>query len=317
MEGRSHTCFGRDYCTFHHICQQPTSENEELNISSSEIRKKKMPGRRTLVDTNSSLLLYSASTSLFASPNKWNPKYTHVDVNPQVGVREWNSYWLKHTPKVDVMVISKAPISAPSWTYDSSSAGNWTYTRRLCKDYSYIGSKCDLDLEYRIVNAAFHATVGQFLPRLLTTLVHLSRNSASDKPTLIWHGSWYIPPVCARNAMPKSATLVPDKWSDHNGKESVDPWTLYYNAQVYIHHGILTRVLPYFNTTYIPLAYPSVRSGKKEIRQAPPNIQFSPSGKRKDCIRNVDFSTGSVPSVFLDKLLTAMARVTEDEHLSM
>jgi len=230
IERRSHRCLGRDYCTFHHICRPIISPNE---AEKSEERKKKMPGRRILAATNSSLLLYSASSSLFASPNSINPKYTLPDVDYQTGVRALNTYWVKHARKADIVLLSRAPLAPPSWTYEFHAGffGNWSYTRLLCKEYNYINRHCDYNLEHRLVNAGLHVTVNHFLPTLLNSLVLLSRDTELQKVIMAWHGTWYIQPICAGAGLPKHAALLRDIWSDSNNEGAVDPWTLYHNVQ--------------------------------------------------------------------------------------
>ncbi|PPR02425.1 hypothetical protein CVT26_011394 [Gymnopilus dilepis] len=283
-EGRSHRCLGRDYCTFHHICRPPFSGHEEYSEELSG-RKKKLPGLKVLQATSSSILQYSLSTNLYASKNQSDPAYNLLQIDSTTGIRVSNTYWLKRTHKADVIVLHRGPVEAPASTYFGGVSGDWTFAEQLCKEKNYLEPyACMVSLEYLIVNAALHATFTSFLPSLLGSLRTISEDHAIRSATVFWHGSWYMQPYCAKAALPKDITLLRDVWSNMDKESFVDPWSLYYNVQVYIHDHLLRQILPHFNITHIPMAFPAY-GGPPRFRFAREEPEFTETSA-KDCLLN-------------------------------
>ncbi|KIM45190.1 hypothetical protein M413DRAFT_333906 [Hebeloma cylindrosporum] len=215
-ENRSHTCLGQRFCTFHHICRLPSSQN---NFGRDEIsgRKKKIPSANALLATKSSILRFSLSTNLHTSD-----QYS--------GVRPQNTHWLKSARRSDVVVMNRGPIPAPGWTYPTDgNTANWTFAVDLCGRKNYLGNNdCTGDLEQLLVNAALHATLNIFLPDLLLSLGNLLADFELRKTRLFWHGSWYIQPLCAKFNLPNTIPLLRGILPK---SPPVDPWSFYYNSQ--------------------------------------------------------------------------------------
>ncbi|KAF8973173.1 hypothetical protein BDZ97DRAFT_658718 [Flammula alnicola] len=230
-ERRSYTCLGQEFCTFHHICRPPAAEIDDSGEISG--RKKKMPSKNLLLTTRSSLLQYTHSTTLYASQNKHDEGYTAAVVDEQSNVRVPNAYWLRRARKAGIVVMNRGPLPAPGSTYNFANGlvGNWTFTKTLCADNNYLDPLgCDATLGSRLVNAALSATTDRFLPSLLLSLQAISKDFEIARSLLVWQGSWYIQPLCAKAGLPGTIPLLRDIWSDSEGA-LIDPWSIYYNSQ--------------------------------------------------------------------------------------
>lgn len=227
LEKRSHQCLGRDFCTFHHICRLPF---HGLPPSTEPpARKKKIPSRQTLLLDNSSLLIYSLSSTLYPSLDKQDPAYIYPQVDPYTQVRQSNSFWRRQARKSDIVVINRPPIPAPASTYPN---GNWTYAQSLCMQNNYlVPLACDDTFENNLINAAIHATVKHFLPSLFDTLGALSVDPEMKNTRLLWHSNWYIQPFCAKSGLPDFVPLLQDIFFSAGRNALIDPWSYYYNAQ--------------------------------------------------------------------------------------
>lgn len=227
-EKRSHRCLGRDYCTFHHICRPPASAGIE---DSEELvgRKKKLPNRSNLLAYNSSLLQYALSTTLYASSDKEDVAYRYPIVDAETGIRMENTFWLRQARKADIIILNRGPTPAPASTYP---AGDWTFAENLCNSVNYLRTiSCDVDLEHLLANAALHATIKSFLPALLRTLRVISNDLEITNSLILWHGNWFIQPLCATSGFPNRFSFVRDVYSDSKVDSLIDSWSLYHNSQ--------------------------------------------------------------------------------------
>ncbi|KAK0454588.1 hypothetical protein EV421DRAFT_1942139 [Armillaria borealis] len=240
-EHRSHPCRGQEFCTFHHICQLPfngTGRVEKV-IDSRDQRFQKSPSGRELIESGSSIVRYIMSTSLYLSSNKNDIRYTLPYVNPLTGVRTRDTFWLHQARKADVILMNRGPIPAPAWTYDGTLHGNWSYIDCLHLNGSAtVDFASRLNTRVRILNAALHATLTQFLPELHRTLrtIHTDQDIRRKCNLWIWHGSVQ----CNKDF------------------SASNPWSVYYEAQVYMHNYILSKILPHYGILFLPL--PSVES---------------------------------------------------------
>lgn len=225
-ENRSHSCLGQRFCTFHHICRLPYSQNS-FGQDEFSGRKKKMPVADALLATKSSVLRFSLSTNLHTSDRI---PYIRPVVDQYSGVRVQNTHWIKKSRKSDIVVMNRGPISAPEWTYPTDgTAANWTFAINLCGKKNYLkNNNCNGNLEQLLANAALHATLHIFLPDLLLSLNNLSADFELRKAQLFWHGSWYIQPLCAKFNLPNTIPLLRGMLPK---SASVDPWSFYYNSQ--------------------------------------------------------------------------------------
>lgn len=201
-----HECPGPEYCNFHHICLSP-------GYATPQGRYKLPPKNRELIASNSAVLRYVLSTSLYTAQYENDTGYTKAVVDPATGVRLKNAYWLYQARKADVILINRGPIPAPAWTFASHNAlGNWTFARELPR---HLGEGKSLGIE--VVNAAFHVTVTRFIPEVLESLHTAQADPLIRAKTLIWPASWFA------------------GWADfgnfHSTRKVDDPWALYYNAQ--------------------------------------------------------------------------------------
>ncbi|KAK0226304.1 hypothetical protein IW262DRAFT_757780 [Armillaria fumosa] len=213
-EHRSHPCRGQEFCTFHHICQLPFNGTGRVEkaIDSRDQRFQKSPSGRELIGSGSSIVRYIMSTSLYLSSNKSDARYTLPYVNPLNGVRIRDTFWLRQARKADVILMNRGPIPAPAWTYDGTPYGNWSYIDCLhLNESAPVGFTTRLDTRVRILNAALHATLTQFLPELHRTLrtIHTDQDIRRRRNLWIWHGSVQCNEDFAAN----------------------DPWSLYHDAQ--------------------------------------------------------------------------------------
>ncbi|KAF8547621.1 hypothetical protein OG21DRAFT_1501476 [Imleria badia] len=146
-----------------------------------------------------------------------------------------------------------------------------------------------------ILNAAVHLIVSRFLPDLFQLLQSLQREvRPSRRKRLIWPSSWYRLPGrgAARTALlrPHGRSKVQDVIHQtflHNRRprssaEHVltlqlsalidadltntalleDPWTLLFNAQVYLENMVLRELLPRYGIVFLPLDVPWVEDAQ-------------------------------------------------------
>ncbi|KAJ7039133.1 hypothetical protein C8F04DRAFT_997212, partial [Mycena alexandri] len=222
-EHRIHECPGPEFCNFHHICLP-------ANYTTPQDRYKFAPKDAELV--NSALLRYVLSTSLYASKDKNDVRYTELVVDPLTGIRLKNAFWLLHARKADVILLNRGPIPAPAWTFAGHiTRGNWTFARELPR---HLGEGDSLGTE--IINAAFHATVTRFIPEVLESVRAIHKDSWIRHKTLAWHPSWFF---------------EADFQNFLSTRKVVDPWALYYSAQVHMQNYLLRALLPHHGVHFL------------------------------------------------------------------
>lgn len=221
---RTHTCPGRDFCTFHHICSDNNESKERVG------RKKRMPSDNVLRTTKSSLFQYTFSSTLYASSNKSSRVYMFPAIDQETGVQQINQYWLGRARKADIIVLNRPPLPAPVSTYSS---GNWTFASAFCMEQKlYPSDACKLSLSYALAIAALDATLRKFLPSVLQTVQKLASDSYIRRSLHIWQGTWFVQSSCARKGLPGRLHLHTNFWNSDGLLESrMDPWTFFYNAQ--------------------------------------------------------------------------------------
>ena len=231
---RTHTCPGREYCTFHHICRTPPTSPEDLDTHDRAGRKKKIPSDTFLRATLTALLQYTYSTTLYVASNKSDPLYQSPLVDLETGVQQVSQYWSNRARKADVIVMSRAPLPAPVSTYTLAPSGNWTFASALCSRQKHFPTNyCSLSLPYALAIAALDMTLRNFLPSVIETIRKLPADSLFQGPLRIWHGNWVIQPPCAVKRLSRDTQLLPDFWSCTDLFDScqTDPWSYFYNVQ--------------------------------------------------------------------------------------
>ncbi|KAJ7188583.1 hypothetical protein C8R46DRAFT_1055171, partial [Mycena filopes] len=268
-EHRIHECPGPEFCKFHHICL-PT------DYTSPRDRYKLPPKDAELVASDSALLRYVLSTSLYAAKDRDDAGYTEAVVDPATGVRLKNGFWLLHARKADVILFNRGPIPAPAWTFaGDNTQGNWSFAQELPR---HLGEGNSLGTE--IINAAFHATVTRFIPDVLQTLQVIQKDPSIRRKTLAWHASWF---------------LEADFQKFLSTRRLEDPWALYYNAQVYMQNYFLKALLPHHGVHFIS-------------RMTPPRIVASYSPTKAGPQDRLRFPLGTpnaqaMEAVFLKSLI--------------
>jgi hypothetical protein len=204
---------------------------------------------------------FSLSDTLF--PIQGDDEINGPDVDPRTGIRIQHSYWFKESWKAELLILNKGPIPAPASTYDGGT-GNWSFTQRDNE------AQEEETLSARIVKAAFDVIFQVYVPQLLHTLNVI----AGIKSDTVFFGPWFQQPVCTNAGLDAKFRTTRLFWDPY---DSVDPWSLYYNTQgrgphvpfgamivlancypVYIIDRILPMILPYFNTTFIPMTVPLI-----------------------------------------------------------
>jgi hypothetical protein len=247
------SCPGPLSCPFHVLChplsRPPGSTSGPLTPAD-------------VVSTNISLIRFVYSSTLHPSPTRDDPRFRLPFVDPRTDVRVVDSRWVTHIASrrkngTDVLVLNRAPLSAPAWSYNATS-GDWTWLRALRDleqehaeplarhlfadvlshlDYLLTESNAQRLL---LLGAALHSTVSTFIPSLLLNLEKLRdhvghRTVLGDRPVL-WYGSWFQPVSCAPDHV---STLLSSKPDPRRlllrllaQAEAIDnPWSAYYNAQ--------------------------------------------------------------------------------------
>lgn len=249
---RTHTCPGREFCTFHHICQTPSISPEDSDTYDSRAgRKKKIPSDNFLRATRSAVLQYTFSTTLYAASNQSDALYQFPMVDPETGVQQISQYWLRRARKADVIIMSRAPMPAPISTYTLGSSGNWTFAATLCGQQNHFPANyCGISLHYDVAIAALDTTLRNFLPSIMQTLRKLETNNLFQDSLRVWHGHWFIQPSCALTGLPRDTPLLPYFWSCTDPVKPchmMDPWTYFYNVQGTSHlSGLVVLLIAQF-----------------------------------------------------------------------
>lgn len=235
LDNRQFPCFGPEFCTFHHICQHQSKTPEAVTIDNGDGRFQKPPRQQDLISSGTSLLRYVLSTSLHTSKDPRDPAYIRPVVDPATGVRVRNNYWNPHARKADVIILNRGPLPAPAWTYnDGDSGGNWSFVDQLYLNKSTIYLNENNSLATRVINAALHTTLVSFLPSTIRSLLSLREDRIFRQKIIIWHGSWYLQPLCTvKRNLSKHSLLIGGSLYPFSPQTSsaIDPWSLYYNAQ--------------------------------------------------------------------------------------
>ncbi|KAG1838452.1 hypothetical protein DFJ58DRAFT_668359 [Suillus subalutaceus] len=224
------------------------------------------PSVEELVQTGSSLDNYVLSDTLLTLPDPEAPEYSVPYIHAFSGVRSRETYWLTSAKKADVLILGRGPFSAPPSMY----TGNWS----LLLDFpSHVGSyhakipsfAASIPNPLQIVDAAVHATLSVFLPEIKQTLGALRVNGCFNrKKKVIWLVNQPRFPGDGRGQkIPLLRTYFLPNGQDEPSPGDLkavllrlvalstnerldDPWTLYYNVQVYLQDRLLRQVLPRF-----------------------------------------------------------------------
>ncbi|KAG2153408.1 hypothetical protein DEU56DRAFT_977087 [Suillus clintonianus] len=266
-ERKRFSCLGKEFCTHHHLCLRAASNNPVFK--EGLVRYIRSPSVEELVQTGSSLVNYVLSDTLLTLPDPEASEYSVPYIHAFSGVRSHETYWLASARKADILILGRGPFSAPPSTY----TGNWSF---LSDFPSYIGSHHEKIPSYavpnsrQIVDAAVHATLSVFLPEVQRTLDALRANNCFNrKKQVIWLVSQpRCPGYGPKNALLRyflpngqhkpspgdlTAVLLRHLAALSTDGPLEDPWTLYYNVQVYLQDRLLRQVLPRFGVLLLQL----------------------------------------------------------------
>ena len=249
------SCPGPLSCPFHALCHPlpRTPGSAPGPLTAAEV-----------LSTNTSLMRFVYSSTLHPSPTRDDPRFHLPFVDPRTDVRVVDSRWITQAASrrrkgsdADVLVLSRAPLPAPAWSYNAS-RGDWTWLRTLRsleQEYAeplalHLFADVLSHLDYPptepntqrllLLGAALHSTVSTFLPSLLLNLEKLREHAGhrailGGKPVL-WYGSWFQPVLCSPEHLSTLLSSAPDP--RHlllrllAQAEAIDnPWSAYYNAQ--------------------------------------------------------------------------------------
>jgi len=216
-EGRSHACLGTEFCTFHQICREPAKDGEPFRVPGGFV---KYPSNRDLLSTHSAILRFFSSPSLYAGKNPGNPRYTnaYAQIDATTGIRMREMFWLSHVRKSHIIVLNRGPIPAPSWTYDGTDNGNWSFLDEVSPALFQIAGT---EQAQKIVAAALDVTISRFLPEVIQTLEVIRQEPDIRNKVLIWHGNRFAASRSCANASNDRKLPFP----------ADNPWSFYYNAQ--------------------------------------------------------------------------------------
>ncbi|KAF9460756.1 hypothetical protein BDZ94DRAFT_885328 [Collybia nuda] len=253
-EGRQYYCHDPNLCTFHHICQSLSNATEPFQVMDS-LRLKKRPTEKEFLSWGSSVIRYSHSDSLHMSDNEEDMAYTKpmVDIFSHVRVR--NAYYLGHLKRADVILMGRAPLPAPAWSYANSGSGfNWAYRNHTYRNQSWPYLEGN-SLTTHIIQAALHNTLVSFLPTTIHSLNNLQMTLGTRHKILVWHSSWYRYPQCSSIRSSKNELYVEDLSGPlpHIPVRRTDPWSLYHNTQVYIQNRLMRALLPRYGIAFLPM----------------------------------------------------------------
>jgi hypothetical protein len=245
------SCPGPSSCPYHPLCHP-------LSLSRPSGSGPLTPA--DVILTNTSLMRFVHSTNLNPSPD---PRLTALpSIDPRTGVRVIDSRWARYasSSKASILVLNRAPLSAPAWSYNAS-AGDWTWLstlRHLEKQHAEplselffsdllsrldhhhpIATRSGSRAQKLLLSAALHSTISTFLPSLLSTLRKLSEHAGHrailGKKPVLWYGCWYLPISCAPESVSVFSSendprrLLARLLAEAEAKDN--PWSAYYNAQ--------------------------------------------------------------------------------------
>ncbi|KAG2123015.1 hypothetical protein BD769DRAFT_1472621 [Suillus cothurnatus] len=270
-EGKRFPCLGKEFCTHHHLCLRATRNNPDLK--EEPMRYISSPSVEELMQTGSSLVNYVLSDTLLTLPDPEAPEYSVPYIHRFSGVRSRETYWLASAKKADVLILGRGPFSAPPLTY----TGNWSLLLDLPSHTEGYHAKIlsfatSIPNPLQIVDAAVHATLSVFLPEIKQTLGALRVNGCFNrKKKVLWLISQPQFPGSGRSQKnPLLRTyFLPDGQDNPSlgdlkavllryivlsiSERLDDPWTLYYNVQVYLQDRLLRQVLPRFGVLLLQL----------------------------------------------------------------
>ncbi|KAI9441208.1 hypothetical protein H4582DRAFT_1810468 [Lactarius indigo] len=261
------SCPGPLSCPFHVLCHPlsrlPGSGSGPLTPTD-------------VASTNASLMRFVYSSTLHPSPTRDDPRFRLPFVDPRTDVRVVDSRWVMQAAAsrkkpADVLVLSRAPLPAPAWSYNASRGGDWTWLSALRGlEREHAGPLAHHLFAELLLGAALHSTVSTFLPSLLLNLEKLREHAGhraifGEKPVL-WYGSWFQPVSCAQDHVSTLLSSEPDPQRLLlrllAQAEAIDnPWSAYYNAQVYMHERLLAELLPKYGIVYVSSLSTVIPSG--------------------------------------------------------
>ncbi|KAH9048473.1 hypothetical protein EDB84DRAFT_1262398 [Lactarius hengduanensis] len=268
------SCPGPLSCPFHALCHpfSPPPGYGSGPLSPADV-----------ASTNTSLMRFVYSSTLHPSPTRDDPRFRLPFVDPRTGVRVDDSRWVmqgaaSRKNATDILILSRAPLPAPAWSYNASRGRNWTWLsalRGLEQEHAeplahhlfadvlsrldYLPTEPNTQRQL-LLSAALHSTVSIFLPSLLLNLEKLREHAGhrailGEKPVL-WYGSWFQPVSCGSDHVSTLLSSEPDPQRLLlrllAQAEAIDnPWSAYYNAQVYMHERLLATLLPKYGILYV------------------------------------------------------------------
>ncbi|KAH8996302.1 hypothetical protein EDB92DRAFT_1793970 [Lactarius akahatsu] len=247
------SCPGPLSCPFHALCHpfSPPPGYGSGPLSPADV-----------ASTNTSLMRFVYSSTLHPSPTRDDPRFRLPFVDPRTGVRVDDSRWVVQAAasrKNDVLVLSRAPLPAPAWSYNTLRGGTWTWLSAL-RGLEQEHAEPLAHQLFADVLAALHSTVSIFLPSLLLNLEklreHAGHRAILGEKLVLWYGSWFQPVSCALDHVSTLLSSEPDPQRLLlrllAQAEAIDnPWSAYYNAQVYMHERLLAKLLPKYGILYI------------------------------------------------------------------
>ncbi|KAI0314194.1 hypothetical protein OF83DRAFT_1085824 [Amylostereum chailletii] len=262
------SCVGPSFCPYHVLCSPPPTPSTDESHGRPHITPP------DVVNTNTALLRYIPSTTLYAGTSQEDARFWRPMVDDTTGVRIEDGRWAKAVGRADIIILGKAPVPAPAWSYEKDGGKGVAWwleeLHNRAKDRLDARSSELLDQvtsreghlntsSTRILEAALRTTLTVFLPSVLGTLgdlvAHKGFSPILEKKAVIWHGSWYLrSKQCNFNhgdGIAGGRTVL----ARHllQAKEAGDPWNAYHNAQVYMHDRLLRVLLPKYGITYVPL----------------------------------------------------------------
>lgn len=274
--GSHRACAGAEFCNWHAICQPSwfTSAVDNHSENRSEIPPARSFTQKHLVPSNWShlaIMRYAPSSSLLSSSKRSDRRLTEPYLSSATEIREHESFWRFWVTGSDIIVLSKGPVPAPSWSWKEpldhrtmhGQTSEWSgFAVRPVWDHNFnkafrngnfsspfLASAWEESAklpssvrEYRredIVRAAIRATLQVWLPATLKTLSSLRTESGdagnTAKKTIIWRGDWFQQEIQDSQTRHKDPTRLESVLAlVGTGKQAYgvdDPWRAFHNVQ--------------------------------------------------------------------------------------
>ncbi|KAF9514458.1 hypothetical protein BS47DRAFT_872265 [Hydnum rufescens UP504] len=323
-------CPGAAFCNWHGICVHPSSVPPSKPFLHDD-RKHSVPTDHS----HMTILRFIETTTLFPSMNRHDSRYREPHISRHTGIRDIESIWMPSLRGADVVILSKAPIPAPAWSFEhfhSTNPGNSGFELLSPRTgdlelefYHYFADLAPKNPRRRqrgrikytaedIVDAALRGTLTHWLPASLSTLIAIRSDSALRSKLLVWRGEWLSHAQCHPGTEGPRLAYLNDilgfnTMADLRLSAIENPWVTFHNVQVLFQSLILHSLLPHAGIPYIFLDIHLAPSSSVSRGEGGRDRESQKKGASpiKGCFQpHPDRIDGCIETAFLDGMISVL-----------